>query len=145
MLSYELEKLFCEGALDLLVRRAFDRRRVRVRRLNAEFASRLALDVKGELEPAVLRRQLQPGELRRQTRGDRGLNLLLQFLARGRLQRRHRRIGGVRNESAFGLRLNAIGKLRDQALEFHRGAIVARPPKLVLITSVPAPTLLLSS
>ena len=41
------------------------------------------------------------------------LDLSLQFLARGGLERRDCGIGGVRDESPFGLGLDAICEMRD--------------------------------
>jgi hypothetical protein len=63
--------------------------------------------------------QLQTREGFSQAGHDLGLNLPLQFLARRRLQRRHGRIGGARNEPAFRLGLDPVNELLHQACELH--------------------------
>ena len=81
--------------------------------MDGEVASGLALDVESEFEFLIFERELQAGEFRGQASGDVCLDLLLQFLARGGLERRDCGIGGVGDESAFGLGLDAVGEMRD--------------------------------
>jgi hypothetical protein len=123
-LGYEVfsrkgDELFCEVALDLFMRGSLDRLCFRIRGMDGEAASGLGLDMEGEFELLIFERELQAREFRRKAGGDVCLDLSLQFLARWGLERRDCGIGSVSDESAFGLGLDSIGEMRDQAFEFH--------------------------
>ena len=62
-------------------------------------------------------------------------DFLLQFVARWSFECWNSRIGGTRDESALGLRLDLIGKARDEVLEVH-GEMVARAKQSRMITFV---------
>jgi len=87
--------------------------------MDREAASGLGLDVEGEFEFLILQGELQAGEFCSQGAGDVCLDLSLEFLTRGGLQWRECGVASVGNEPAFRFGLNAIGKMRDQALQFH--------------------------
>ena len=87
--------------------------------MDGEAASGLGLNVESEFEFLILQRKLQAGEFCGQGAGDVCLDLSLKFLTRGGLKWRDAGVGSVGNEPAFRFGRNAIGKVGDQALEFH--------------------------
>jgi hypothetical protein len=117
--SHKADELFCEVALDLFMGSSFDRLRVRVGGMDSETASRLALDVKGVFDSLIVERELQTRKFRGEAGGNVFLDLSLQFLACGRLERLDFRIARVGDESTFGFGLDAIGELRDETLQVH--------------------------
>src|SRR6185437_13597504 len=81
--------------------------------------------MKGELHVAGIGRKFEPGKVGAQARENGGLDLLLQFLARGCFDRGDAGIAGASNESATRFGLDPVNVLRYQAIDFH-GRIVAR-------------------
>ncbi len=72
-----------------------------------------------EVALAAIRWGFQGGEFSGNGGEDSLLDFLLQFLAGGRFERGNRGVRGMSDESALRLGLDAIGELRDQALEIH--------------------------
>lgn len=87
--------------------------------MDGEAASGLALDMEVEVGFMVWQRKLETRKLRGQAGRYRRLNFLLQFFAGRRLKRWDIGSAGPRDKSAFGLGLDAINELRDEALKLH--------------------------
>jgi len=115
----ETDKLFQEVALDLVMSRSFDRLPVGVRGMDCKSTLRRALDVESEFQLSIVGGNLEAGKFRRQSGSDICLYFSLKFLASGRFKRRGRRIGCMGDESAPGLRLDAVGEVRDETLEVN--------------------------
>src|SRR3954447_15550810 len=113
-------------ALDPFLRAGFDHTGTRIGGMKGEAPVRLALQVEGQFCGLAPERKFQARELRGERADYVLLDLLLQFCARRRFERRNRWIAGVSNKSPFGPGFDAVSELSNEAFQIHAADSIAK-------------------